>query len=139
MTKPKKRHDPLPTGNVHCLEEAPYRMIVYVRSNRETPLYQVAGSSAFAMGAEKALREAHRVHGGSCFYCRAELGPDQMTIDHAQARKHGGGEQIQNLLLACGTCNRGKADRPIELFNPDAGREWLGAVLKEVQTRLRRS
>jgi 5-methylcytosine-specific restriction endonuclease McrA len=114
-------------------------MIVYVRPNGDTPLYQVAGSNSPPMGAEKALREAHSVHGGACFYCKKELAPEFVTIDHAEAKAAGGGAQIQNLLLACQACNRDKADMRIELFDPDAGREWLGAVLNEIQRRLART
>ena len=139
MAKAKKRYEARAAGTVHCLDETPYRMVVYVRPNGHVPLYQVAGSSAAAMGADKALREAHRIHGGTCFYCRAELRAEQVTIDHAEPKKRGGGNDIQNLLIACGRCNRDKADSPIELFSAEAGREWLGAVLRDVQARLVRS
>ena len=136
MAKLKKRYEPRAAGTFHCLSETPYRMVVFVRPNGDTPLYQVAGSSALAMGAERALREAHKVHGGACFYCKVELAPDAVTIDHAEPKANGGGKEIQNLLIACRKCNRDKGDMPIELFDAGAGREWLGAVLKEVRRRL---
>jgi 5-methylcytosine-specific restriction endonuclease McrA len=61
-----------------------------------------------------------------------------MTIDHVQPRAAGGGAEIQNLLIACGPCNKTKGAKAIELFDPKAGREWLSAVLHQVQARLNR-
>jgi 5-methylcytosine-specific restriction endonuclease McrA len=122
----------------HCLDAMPYRTIVFIRMNQAVPLYQVAGSAAGPMGAEKALRTAHGLHGGACFYCKKPVPKDALTIDHAQPVASGGGKELQNLLVACGVCNHSKGARPIELFKPDAGREWLSALLDQVQARLNR-
>lgn len=120
----------------HCLEQLPYRMIVFERMNRATPLYRVAGSSETAMGAKKALREAFRIHDGKCFYCKDGIKKGQLTIDHVETAD--GGKWLQNLVIACRPCNQKKADKRIEAFHPDAGREWLGALLLQVQDRLNR-
>lgn len=113
-------------------------MIVFVRMNGETPLYQVAGSARGALGAEKALREAHRIHGGACFFCQKRLAPDEVTVDHAEAQAGGGRQHLQNLLIACRPCNQKKGQTPIETFDRQAGTEWLTAVLKQVEDRLNR-
>lgn len=114
-------------------------MVVFKALNHhQKPLYWVAGSNAPAAGAEKALREAHRVHGGVCFYCKKPVAPGDLTIDHAEPAKLGGGDEIQNLLIACKPCNSDKDHQPIEAFDPDAGREWLSALLQQIQDRLNR-
>jgi 5-methylcytosine-specific restriction endonuclease McrA len=114
-------------------------MLVFSRrSPHGVPLFLVAGSASPALAAPKALKEAHRVHGGACFYCRKLVTADQLTIDHADPVASGGKDEVQNLLIACKPCNLAKGHQPIEHFNPQAGREWLSAVLKQVQDRLNR-
>jgi 5-methylcytosine-specific restriction endonuclease McrA len=113
-------------------------MIVFERSNGTTPLYLVAGSDLPAMGAEKALRTAYKVHGGNCFYCREPIKADKLSIDHVEPARVAGRVSLQNLVLACTPCNKRKAQKPIEAFNKDAGREWLVALLAQVQDRLNR-
>ena len=120
----------------HCLDQLPYRMIVFERMNRQTPLYRVAGSDSGALGAQNALREAFEIHGGECFYCKQGLKKGQETIDHVETVR--GGKWLQNLVIACRPCNQIKADKRIEAFHPDAGREWLNALLLQVQDRLNR-
>jgi 5-methylcytosine-specific restriction endonuclease McrA len=98
----------------------------------------VAGSAAPPRGAEKALRLAHDTHGGTCFYCKEEVARGAVTIDHVEAAASGGSKELGNLVVACKFCNSRKASRPIELFHREAGREWLSAVLAQVQDRLNR-
>jgi hypothetical protein len=137
-TKPAPEEKP-EHGVAHCLSEVPYRMIVFVRLHPDgTALYQVAGSSLTPRGAEKALRLAHDTHGGSCFYCGKKIAGNEATIDHVQPVANGGTKHLQNLVLACKPCNTSKAMKPIEIFKPAAGREWLSAMLQQVQERLNR-
>lgn len=120
----------------HCLGSKPYRMIVFDRMNRATPLYRVAGSDKAAMGAANALKEAFRVHGGLCFYCRGKIPTDALSIDHVETVR--AGDHLQNLVIACRRCNAAKGDARIEAFHPDAGREWLTALHRQVEERLGR-
>ena len=113
-------------------------MVVYDRSNQKTPLYRVAGSAEAAMGAENALRLAFEIHGGDCFYCEQPVKKGDLSIDHAEPAASGGKSHLQNLLIACTACNQKKGPKPIERFDPDAGREWLSALLAQVQYRLNR-
>jgi 5-methylcytosine-specific restriction endonuclease McrA len=137
-TRQIQREDPLHSAR-HCLEDTPYRMIVFKALNHhKKPLYWVAGSDAPAAGAEKALKEAHRVHGGACFYCKKPVKHEELTIDHAEPAKLGGRDDLQNLLIACKPCNSLKDHKPIEAFHPEAGREWLSALLRQIQDRLNR-
>lgn len=123
----------------HCLEQTPYRMIVYARSDGNgTPLYLVAGSNSPAIGAERALREAHKRHRGECFYCRQTIADEHFTIDHVEPETLGGRAHLQNLVIAHKACNLAKGYKVIEAFKPEAGREWLSALLKQVQDRLNR-
>jgi 5-methylcytosine-specific restriction endonuclease McrA len=132
-----RKEDPANAAR-HCLTDMPYRMIVFERMNQRTPLYRVGGSDIAACSAENALREAVRVHGGRCFYCKKTVKTPSLTIDHAEASAAGGKGQLQNLLIACKPCNAAKDCNPIETFNPEAGREWLSALLLQVQDRLNR-
>lgn len=88
------------------------------------------------MGAKKALREAHKLHGGVCFYCRKAV--TEITIDHIEPVAFGGSASLQNLAIACKPCNARKGNQPIEAFKPEAGREWLEAVHRQIGERLAR-
>jgi hypothetical protein len=120
----------------HCLDQRPYRMIVFDRMNQRTPLYRVAGSGRDSLNAENALREAFRIHGGDCFYCKKKIKVDEFTIDHVETTQ--AGNCLQNLVVACRPCNLDKGSKRIEAYDPDAGREWLSALLLQIQDRLNR-
>ena len=122
----------------HCVDAVPYRMVVYLRNNKETPLYCVAGAAGGPWSAKNALKKAFSIHGGDCFYCGSAVGPDQLSIDHAEPVGAGGKSELQNLLIAHKGCNATKGNQPIECYHPEAGREWLSALLAQVQDRLRR-
>ena len=114
-------------------------MLVFAQlSTHNKPLYWVAGSTAGPCSAGKALKEAHKLHGGVCFYCRKSVKREEVTIDHADPKCAGGGDDLQNLLIACKPCNAKKNSQPIEFYRPDSGREWLSAVLRQVEDRLKR-
>jgi 5-methylcytosine-specific restriction endonuclease McrA len=76
--------------------------------------------------------------GNRCGYCRA---PQQhvyetLHIEHIEPRAHGGGNDEENLWLACSLCNRYKSDkmhgrdpvtgRWVRLFNHRAYGMWTG-------------
>jgi len=53
---------------------------------------------------------------GSCIHCKSPLTVaadgrpiSQATIEHIWPQRHGGGNDLDNLALACGSCNRGKS------------------------------
>jgi 5-methylcytosine-specific restriction endonuclease McrA len=125
----------LPRHWAGCL---PYRALVYVRSNGPTPLFQVAGAAGGPWGAEAALRKALKFHPACCFYCHKDKKQVALTVDHVEPRSKRGSRELANLVVACRDCNLTKANEPIEVFNPDAGREWLSGVLRQVQERLNR-
>jgi 5-methylcytosine-specific restriction endonuclease McrA len=53
--------------------------------------------------------------GNVCMYCGRPFGPELLpTIDHVKPRALGGGDQLENLVLACRNCNGKKADKPPE-------------------------
>ena len=137
MAKAVKKEDPAHAVQ-HCLTDKPYRMIVYDHSNQATPLYRVAGSAMPASGADKALKEAFAIYGGRCFYCKKQVAKADFSIDHAEPAAADGKGQLQNLLIACVDCNNKKGHKAIECHDPDAGREWLSALLAQVQYRLNR-
>jgi 5-methylcytosine-specific restriction endonuclease McrA len=49
--------------------------------------------------------------GYTCQYCGAQPGKRELTIDHVVPRSKGGTKTWENLVTACGPCNRRKGDR----------------------------
>jgi 5-methylcytosine-specific restriction endonuclease McrA len=47
---------------------------------------------------------------GRCEYCLLPEQPSRLpfVVDHVIAKQHGGGDEVENLALACGFCNRHK-------------------------------
>ena len=70
-------------------------------------------------------RASHR-----CEYCRLHEDDDAYTfhVEHIIAKKHGGGDALENLAFACNQCNLHKGPNlsgidpdsgsPVELFHP---------------------
>jgi len=57
-------------------------------------------------GNARRKRALRRRDGGMCFYCGKRKGT---TIDHVMPVSRGGGNSLQNLVLACHECNQSKA------------------------------
>lgn len=129
-------------GCAHWSQAMPYRAVIAVRlqSINGPMLYQVAGSAQNPCGAEKALRNAMKLHGGQCFYCKitvlaGSISPE-WTLDHVEPSALGGNDHLGNLVVACKSCNQKKGHQPIDSFNPTATAEWLKSLQKQVQRRL---
>lgn len=135
---PKQKVEKIENAARPCLDDLPYRAVVFIRTNGKVPLYAVAGQQGGPWGAENALRKAFEVHGGSCFYCSTSLSVGAVTVDHVEPHKLSGSDSIQNLVLACKPCNSAKSHVPIEAFNPKAGKAWLEALLQQVEERLKK-
>jgi 5-methylcytosine-specific restriction endonuclease McrA len=56
--------------------------------------------------------------GLSCVYCGAtfERGDTQLTLDHVTSQSMGGGNDADNLVTACKSCNSKKQDKSIRAF-----------------------
>jgi 5-methylcytosine-specific restriction endonuclease McrA len=51
---------------------------------------------------------------GECVYCRKELDYTEATVDHVLTMKSGKGDNTyENIVCACGGCNKSKNDRPV--------------------------
>ena len=76
--------------------------------------------------AKRALRDAAlRACGRRCVYCATALGADTATLDHVYPLSKGGPHVVGNVVAACGSCNRMKADMlPVEFF---LQHPWAGA------------
>ena len=51
---------------------------------------------------------------GKCKGCLKEFDRQNLEVDHIIPRKQGGGNELSNLQMLCGHCNRLKGDRPME-------------------------
>ena len=64
---------------------------------------------------KKARAEVISRDGLSCRYCCRSLAENEVTIDHIVSRKRGGRSNLENLCVACRSCNSSKSanyDRP---------------------------
>jgi 5-methylcytosine-specific restriction endonuclease McrA len=121
----------------HCLQNKPYTMLVFDRINgNNTPVYFVGGVNGGPWAAQTALKKAYERHGGHCHYCKKPIKADEFSIDHVEAKTKGGSDSLQNLVICHKACNLAKGQMPIEAYNRAAGKEWLTALLAQVQSRL---
>jgi len=58
----------------------------------------------------------------TCQYCGAQPGKANLTIDHITPRSRGGETRWENVVTACGTCNRRKGRRTPEEAGMPLGR-----------------
>lgn len=64
--------------------------------------------------------------GFECQYCRRELTPNTITIDHVIPVSRGGGRDWMNVVSACKPCNGKKDNRtPDEAHMPLLSRPWI--------------
>jgi 5-methylcytosine-specific restriction endonuclease McrA len=139
VTQAQSKNPQVPEEIVqHWAEQLPYRALVHIRSNGTIPLFAVAGVAGGPWAAEKALKESHKKYRACCFYCRTDSKPGTLTIDHVDPQLQGRRGELANLVLACRSCNQHKGCRPVEEVDPNLGRNWLAAVLKQTQERLNR-
>jgi len=76
----------------------------------------------------------------TCQYCGCQPGKSALTIDHVVPRSRGGTKSWDNLVTACGQCNRRKGDRePAEagmtLASKPRKPRYLALALIETGTR----
>ena len=64
---------------------------------------------------------------GKCKGCHLELPFRLFEVDHIIPQAQGGGHELENLQLLCGSCNRIKGDRPME---------YLRSELKKMEVRV---
>ena len=57
---------------------------------------------------------------GLCGYCGSVIDSDKCTVDHLVPKIRGGSNQVENLVLACKSCNTSKGSLSVEDY-----RIWL--------------
>ena len=57
--------------------------------------------------------------GYRCVYCGTVRPPEELTVDHVQARVRGGDQSAGNLVTACSACNTLKGHRRLADFLRD--------------------
>lgn len=61
-----------------------------------------------------------------CWYCGVRLKPRKFHLDHVEPLSMGGADSLENLALACATCNRAKWNLTLAEFYEWAKRiRWL--------------
>lgn len=72
----------------------------------------------------------------TCQYCGRQPGKAQLTVDHVVPRSRGGKTVWENVVIACGPCNRRKGDRTpqeagMRLLSKPARPRYVALVLLE--------
>lgn len=62
--------------------------------------------------------EVFKRDGFRCTYCGATPTDGPLHVDHVEPKAGGGLDEIDNLTTACGNCNLGKSDVPLEQRRP---------------------
>jgi 5-methylcytosine-specific restriction endonuclease McrA len=71
----------------------------------------------------------------TCQYCGTQPGRENLTIDHVVPRSRGGRTEWENVVAACGACNRRKGSKSPEdagmklLKQPTRPRFWAMALM----------
>jgi 5-methylcytosine-specific restriction endonuclease McrA len=78
--------------------------------------------------------------GYTCQYCGAQPGKGALTIDHVVPRSRGGTKSWENLVTACGPCNRRKGNREpreagMKLLSRPRRPRYFALALVETSTR----
>ena len=86
--------------------------------------------------------------GFRCQFCGKQVPETELEVDHLEPRSKGGSDDAENLVSACRDCNRGKGDKPANLwarswrsldgkffhsYGKDRTAKWQGRILSEVQ------
>lgn len=70
-----------------------------------------------AKAARNFRKKWYNFYGFHCAYCTVDCS-DKPTIDHILPLCKGGGNTIDNLVIACYKCNREKGDKLLDEFKP---------------------
>ncbi|HUU81101.1 MAG TPA: HNH endonuclease [Acidobacteriota bacterium] len=77
------------------------------------------------------LRRTHwwnrKIDKGVCYYCRREVGREQLTMDHVVPLSRGGKSKKGNIVPACKECNN-----KTRYFLPLEWEEYLKALEKDL-------
>lgn len=70
----------------------------------------------------------------TCQYCGGQPGRTELTVDHIMPRSRGGTTHWENVVAACGPCNRRKGNRTPEeaqmkLLNPPSRPRFVAIVM----------
>lgn len=116
----RSQHMELPTPVV-------IRLVTYIRIRRRWHL-PVSRRGVLA-------RDAY-----TCQYCGEQPGKSVLTIDHVVPRSRGGSKSWENLVTACGPCNRRKGGREpreagMKLISKPSKPRFFALALVETGTR----
>jgi 5-methylcytosine-specific restriction endonuclease McrA len=79
---------------------------------RRRLLWIAATDATFELDHDRRVIEGKCIHCGRRLRLRVDGKPiSRATIEHIVARTHGGGDELENLAIACAGCNAGKGHR----------------------------
>lgn len=56
------------------------------------------------------VKKIYKASGGVCEYCLNPVAESEATVDHVVPKSRRGGNEVENLALACYDCNQAKGD-----------------------------
>jgi 5-methylcytosine-specific restriction endonuclease McrA len=118
----------------HPLSGVPYEKLVFAGfDHNRVALYNVEGTDEPATKPYEALKRAFQHWGGKCFYCHTKFAAQAFTDktvgrDHVRPKSKDGPDLLYNLVIACRTCDRVKANDAIHDFRPKAAQAYLAAL-----------
>jgi len=122
----------------HPVSEEPYNRIALHDYLHGKPRYRVEGDARY-LCAKRAVAVAFEIHGGRCFYCDKVAKPQKLsqhwTRDHIWPVSDGGADILPNIVLACGTCNRSKAAKPLTQFDEARAITFASALLGQLRAK----
>jgi len=124
--------DPLQLLFAHPLDEPPYNLLRYKRTDSQGvhlyDVYALDGTHLGEGGALKAIQLAHRNHPGICWYCDPGVTLGEAHRDHVRPRASEGGNDLHNIVIACPDHNCAKSDLPIAAFDVRGATKYLDAL-----------
>ena len=88
----------------YALSPSAYAVLQKLRSAVPQP----TGDAAVKLAGELIIRDGRR-----CFYCDAEVRDGEAVAERLLSPRHGGGDDMANLALACRPCAMEVGDRPL--------------------------
>lgn len=105
-----------------------------VHSSRRSPENEMAARKRVGLS-KKTRFDVFKRDGFKCMYCGAHPPGVLLHIDHIRAVAEGGGNEMDNLVTSCESCNLGKGARALDVVPQDLASKAAEVMEREEQLR----
>jgi hypothetical protein len=109
----RDKADPAKRRDKHLRWQQANRNATRERNRRRQALRRAARCRALLPITSAAIGAQFALWRNRCAYCGIS---GRITVDHVSPLIHGGLDQVDNIVPACGNCNSSKRDRPVETW-----------------------